>query len=287
MKKTNIAFTKIVLIVLIGLSNLTKGQTFCNPKGNVILFSNYDGGILRINIDQDIPNINIGITSYEDDSVIISGTYAANVTRVIYAGFYNSSNKHCATNIYVKGVYGIDPSKVSIIFHPPSTLVSPKGNASIICNYECSTGNGQGCNSSDQIVDYFNTMFETQNSNVYFHRSQYGCWTTTADPLKTYKISGGGTCCLLSTKVVAELENVSVNENIVVQPNPSDGHIKLTGDLPYQYLKIYNTMGIVLFSKNTTEHNINEIDLSAQPKGIYFLEVFQNSKWYFNKIIIE
>jgi len=37
----------------------------CNPSGNLIIYSNYDGGILTINVDQNIPNLIIGISTYE------------------------------------------------------------------------------------------------------------------------------------------------------------------------------------------------------------------------------
>ncbi|MEY3153196.1 MAG: hypothetical protein RLZZ333_1793, partial [Bacteroidota bacterium] len=45
----------------ITLTNIPCGN-FCNPNGNLFVFSNYDGGILTINVDQNIPNLKIGMS---------------------------------------------------------------------------------------------------------------------------------------------------------------------------------------------------------------------------------
>lgn len=287
MKTTNLILIITVLTVLIGWSNTSSGQTFCNPNGNVIIYSNYNGGVLRINIDQNIPNINIGIVSYDDDSVIISGAYAANVTKVIYAGHSNSSYKQCDPEIKVKGIYGVSPSIVSFYYSPTATLNNINGHPIIICNYGCINDVRQGgCNTPDQIVDYFNTAFGTGNSSVYFHRTQYGCWTTT-DPLKIYKISEGGNCCILSSRISTSLENMSIEENTLILPNPSDGHVRLTGNLQYQYLNVYNTTGTILFSKKRSEKDSSEIDISTLPQGVYFMELVDDSNSYNIKIVIQ
>jgi len=52
---------------------------FCNTAGNVIVFANYDGGALNINIDEDIPDLHIGVCTYEDCIVTITGPFASNV----------------------------------------------------------------------------------------------------------------------------------------------------------------------------------------------------------------
>jgi len=67
-----------ILPFLLLYSLAARSQFFCYPNGNVILYSNYDGGYLNINVDQDIPNLKIGVTTYEDCEVSISGTYASN-----------------------------------------------------------------------------------------------------------------------------------------------------------------------------------------------------------------
>ena len=73
----------------------TIAQTVCDPSGNLVVFTNYDGGEMTINVDVNIPNLKIGICSYEAVRVNIVGTFSANVTQVIYAGYNNSPNTNC------------------------------------------------------------------------------------------------------------------------------------------------------------------------------------------------
>lgn len=63
----------------------------CNGTGNIVIYSNYDGGTLNINVDQDIPDLKIGICTYEPVEVNISGPFAGNVAEVLYAGFNSSA----------------------------------------------------------------------------------------------------------------------------------------------------------------------------------------------------
>jgi hypothetical protein len=57
---------KIFATVVLSLS-LTSviAQTICNPSGDWMIFSNYDGGTLNIVVDANIPNLKIGVVSYE------------------------------------------------------------------------------------------------------------------------------------------------------------------------------------------------------------------------------
>lgn len=49
----------------------------CNiTTGNVIIFSNYDGGVININCDVNIPNLKIGVCTYEDCQINITGPFA-------------------------------------------------------------------------------------------------------------------------------------------------------------------------------------------------------------------
>ena len=49
----------VILLLFFGFQ--LNAQSICNPIGNLAVFSNYDGGILTINVDQNIPNLKIGI----------------------------------------------------------------------------------------------------------------------------------------------------------------------------------------------------------------------------------
>ncbi|MFM7466659.1 MAG: hypothetical protein ACKO2O_02025, partial [Crocinitomicaceae bacterium] len=74
------------IICFVSIFN-SHGQTICNQNGNLAIFSNYNGGIVTIDVDQNIPNLVIAICTYEPVQVTITGAFAGNVVQVIYAGF--------------------------------------------------------------------------------------------------------------------------------------------------------------------------------------------------------
>jgi hypothetical protein len=172
-----------------------KAQLICNPNANLILYSNYDGGTLNINVDVNIPNIKIGICSYEAVTINLSGAYVGNVTEVKYAGYNSANNNHCGTPIIATTTINGAPvgATTSITFAPSSPLANTNGNGSIICGYSCSvTTNQGGCNTIDQIEAYFLNQFP--GSTLRMHKVQYGCW-----PAAAHSVSLGGTCCLTSS----------------------------------------------------------------------------------------
>lgn len=166
-------------------------QTICNPNAKLFLFSNYDGGIVTINVNQNIPNIIIGICTYEPVQVNVTGAFVSNVSQVIYAG-YNSTqnNNNCGQGNFVTSISGVPSNITQIITTPVASLNDPNGYPLIICtDGNCTTSsNTGGCNTIEQIVDYFTQL---TGSQLYAHRTQYQCWQNTA-----YQISQGGNCCV-------------------------------------------------------------------------------------------
>lgn len=165
-----------------------KAQTVCNASGNLMLFTNYDGGTLTINVDQNIPNLKIGICSYEGISVHLTGAFVNNVTAIRYAGF-NGTGTSCGSGAINTNFSGVPGSVVtSSVFAPPSPLANSNGYGSIICGYSCNNTTSQGgCNTVDQVEAYFLSYFS--GSSLYAHKVQYGCWTG------TQSVSIGGNCC--------------------------------------------------------------------------------------------
>jgi PKD repeat protein len=184
-----IQFTLFALLMLLYSKTLT-AQNPCTNNGNLMLYTNYDGGILNINVDQNIPNLKIGICSYEPVQVNISGAYVGNITQVLYAGFNSTqNNNHCNQVGLVTSINGVPNNISQIITYPPAGYPSANGWPNIICAYQCDTiGNQGGCNTVDQVVHYF---MEQTNGVLYAHYIQYGCWSG------TYNVSAGGTCCIL------------------------------------------------------------------------------------------
>ncbi|MFN5295522.1 MAG: gliding motility-associated C-terminal domain-containing protein [Flavobacteriales bacterium] len=175
----------------------------CNGTGNVAIYSNYDGGTLNINVDQDIPNLKIGICTYEPVEINITGPYVSNVTEVLYAGFNNSTNNNaCNLGILTSSISGVAPSITQILTAPPVGYEPLHGNGSggwggafggpgimVGVSGQCDTlyvaGGG---NTPDEVVYYFLTAFD---DDLLFHHTQYDCWLT-----EVYDISDGGNCCV-------------------------------------------------------------------------------------------
>lgn len=257
-------------------------QNFCDSIGNVVIFSNYDGGTLRINVDRNIPNLKIGINGYENDSIILSGTYLGNVTEVIFAGYYNSNNMHCTPWPSVKSINGVASTITQIVFLPPAIYPNPNGNATIVCNYSCDINSNQGgCNTADQIAGYFFGIFGS--TNLMFHYTQYVCWSG------TYNLSDGGNCCAVPISTGVS-ENIS-DKIISLSPNPSDGNFTIINKRNFSGTKteieIIDMLGGVVFRQPLSDSGKTEINLTSVPKGIYLLKYSDEKEIVIRKIVLQ
>lgn len=196
MKKLILACSTLVATTLFTFSQTVIMDTCVSGGsggGNLVVFANYDGGVLNINVDQNIPNLKIGVCTYEPVTINLSGPFVANVTEVRYAGYVSTNNFHCANSPATTTIAGAPGgAATSVNFLPPSTLSNPNGYSSIVCAYSCDISSSQGgCNTADQIVDYFET---TTGGSLYSYYTQYGCWSTTP-----YNVSAGGNCPFAGT----------------------------------------------------------------------------------------
>jgi PKD repeat protein len=176
----------------------------CNPNGNVVIFSNYDGGFLNIQVDVNIPNLKIGIVSYEAVEVTFSGPFVNNITGIEYAGFNSVTNAVCgsiATTTFIGAPGGVTPN---IEFLPPVTYSDQNGYIFIDCAFACGSGDQGGCNTAAQVYDYFETVFA---GTVYSHETQYGCW------IGTQNISDGGNCC--DAPPAPPVAGFSMSDNVI------------------------------------------------------------------------
>ncbi len=203
------------------LNNKATTPTICSDEGNLLLYSNYNGGPLHIDVDVDIPDLKIGITSYKPVDVHISGTYANNVTAVLYAG-YNASgnNQHCTENSTTT-ITGVDPSIVTIETNPKVTLADPfaaenmsYGNS---CNWEAIEHN-----TPQQILHYFK---EKLGGTLRSHTTQHVCF----EPLT---VSTGGNCCIGSPISLVPQASITITDPInktFAAGEPLDIHFEATG----------------------------------------------------------
>ena len=175
MRKFLLSFTCVLL------AYVSHGQGICNEGGNILLYSNYDGGTLTIDVDENITDIRIGLCSYESITVNITGTYAGNVSSVVYAGYDDDGTT---------AVTGVDDAIVDIRLYPAVTLDDPDGYGFMICAYDCDTDFVPGgCNTVDQLTNYF--IEEWSDAALRFSQLQYGTWGGA-----TLQMSSGGNCCL-------------------------------------------------------------------------------------------
>ncbi len=198
----------ILTLGLVVIYSAILAQIICNPAGNTVLYSNYDGGYLRINVDVNIPNLKIGVTTYESIQIEITGAYASNVTQVVYAG-YASTNDHCGTGHTAVTIIGVPAPYANIQVIPPATWSDPNGYPYIICAFNCSGSTG-GCNTPEQISHYFLTQF---GGTLYSHFTQYGCYNSST----VYNVSDGGNCCAIPNTGTAPTAAFSANNTNICE----------------------------------------------------------------------
>lgn len=232
---------KLIFIALATVFTLSlSAQTICNQTGNLVIFSNYDGGPLNINVDVNIPNLKIGVVSYNAVAINISGSFASNVTGVAWAG-YNSSASCGVQAIQSTSINGAPAGATTNISQaPPSPISNTNGNSSIICGYSCNTNSSQGgCNTADQIEAYFLNYFP--GTTVYSHEIQYGCWSGTQSLQTT------GNCCATVIPLAAQVQSQDATCY-----NECDGTASVTasgGQSPYTYA----------WSNNATTASLNNL----------------------------
>lgn len=186
------------------LTDIPCGST-CNPAGNLVIYSNYDGGILTINVDQNIPNLKVGICTYEPIQVSFTGPFIGNITQVIYAGMNsNQNNNNCGLGNFTTSITGIPSSIVTINppMNPPLVGYTPAhgngtgpwgGGMLGVAGLCDTTINAGGGNTPDEVVYYF---LNATSGTLLYHQTQYACWVN-----ETLNVSAGGNCCILSPGV--------------------------------------------------------------------------------------
>jgi len=184
---------------LLMLATNTIAQPICDPAGNVLIYSNYEGGYLTINVDQNIPDLKVGITTYEAAQVTFVGPFVGNITEVVYAGYGDVNNSGCGPNIpgvTIIGVpanivnnYSIAAGDVPIATHLGQVIGGVSLVNCIVSGDVCNQLNTGGGNSSPQIVAFFLDIFGP-GSSLYAHWTDYNCFPANLN------VSDGGTCCL-------------------------------------------------------------------------------------------
>ncbi len=73
---------------------------------------------------------------------------------------------------------------------------------------------------------------------------------------------------------------------IITYPNPTNGIIHLSGLSFENILEVYDVNGTLIYKTENIQNN-STINLSHLTRGIYFLNIFNNNKYFQQKIVIE
>jgi hypothetical protein len=90
------------------------------------------------------------------------------------------------------------------------------------------------------------------------------------------------------SNVVGIEESVVSNARLLIYPNPSSGHFILQSNETKGEVfafKVFDTMGRLVNDSEVSTVTHGDIDLSAQPKGIYFLQVTAGDKRFVKKLV--
>jgi hypothetical protein len=75
--------------------------------------------------------------------------------------------------------------------------------------------------------------------------------------------------------------------SISVYPNPTSGKIYINGlNSGIARLNIYNISGGIVYSSEPEKRTVNEVDLTGQPKGIYFIKIDDGNTIQTKKFVI-
>lgn len=96
---------------------------------------------------------------------------------------------------------------------------------------------------------------------------------------------------LWAINITTGIEENNNNFSPTIYPNPTTGIFQLTTDNIQSAkleLEIYNLLGEKVYMATKTNVGTNYIiDISNQPKGIYFVKIYDGDKIYSNKIVVQ
>jgi PKD repeat protein len=271
----------IIATLLVLFNVFLSAQNICNSNGNLIIYSNQQGGNLTIDISENVQNLYIGISSQEPVVVNITGNFASNVKGVIYAGSDTLIDNNCFVNIDSTLITGIDQQLIKYFKKPQLQYINPFGNPQLVgASGQCSdTTFANGLNTVDQIVQYF--LQFNEGGELRYHHTQLQCWEG------EYKMTVGGNCCILpnsNPEIVAIMDVGStvicagncINFRNFSQGGPFDliawsfsGAVPSTSNI-FEPVVCYNTPGVYPVSLLVSRNGITSV--VSSPAYIQVLE---------------
>lgn len=88
--------------------------------------------------------------------------------------------------------------------------------------------------------------------------------------------------------IITGLEELANTKQLLLYPNPTPANIQLNlNENTASLVNIYNAMGKLVYSKNFNNTSLANIDLSALPRGTFFVELIENKKRRLQKLLIQ
>jgi hypothetical protein len=151
---------------------------------------------------------------------------------------------------------------ISVVSVGSSSSVTAVSNTSVLCQ------GGSAVLTANGATTYtWNTSATTSSITV------------SPSVTTTYTVTGkNGYCVTTSTvqQVVDPCTNIKTQisaDQFKIWPNPFSNKITISTFLPLEFpVKIYNTLGTLIYSSNIENGNA-EIDMSEHPNGIYFMRI--------------
>ena len=74
--------------------------------------------------------------------------------------------------------------------------------------------------------------------------------------------------------------------HLSIFPNPTTGVISIRTDVAKVEVEIYSTLGRLIVKENVSK-GLQQIDLSKQKRGLYFVKLIHNGKTEQRKLILQ
>ncbi|MBI3511646.1 MAG: T9SS type A sorting domain-containing protein [Bacteroidetes bacterium] len=185
-------------------------------------------------------------------------------------------------NIFLSGYFG--SSSIAI---GNTTLTNTSGNQVFLAKMDAA-GNVQWAKSAGNPTTIFSGGVAVTSLGNVFVGGYFNCSSVSFDNITQTNTEFNNT----SDAFLARLSSpTGVNENnfspdFNIYPNPSSGIFNLHTDFSGAYdVKIYNSLGEIVFAKENISGNDLPIDLQDESNGIYFLNIVSGEKVSALKIV--
>ncbi|HNW89892.1 MAG TPA: T9SS type A sorting domain-containing protein [Bacteroidales bacterium] len=176
-------------------------------------------------------------------------------------------------------------------------LISPDNDSVVLANQVALPTKGITCifkEITDQVmatsfVDNAPVIGTYEDFSVFQGKNSQGNWR-----IKITDLANGNTGVLNSWGILFKegpyfVDEQDNNDNPVIYPNPSDGmfYIELyAAEGSANRLEVFDILGKKVYEEQLTG-NKSAINLSGQPKGVYFARIFSGNKLHIEKLILQ